>query len=173
MTLGPGVWFDRRTACRSDRVGPPRTSAVVLTLNTAGTTRDSSASRDSRVPRRGAGFGCRTDVADPAAVAVAVARTGDAALVRGGGSGVVAAVDGRAARQQRLREGGAAVVLQPAQPREHRLGGGAHLVVVLVVGEAVAGGVRHADEVEAQRGERPVDVEAVAGAGRVAGDEGV
>src|SRR4051794_39504232 len=63
MVLGPGVWFELRMACRSDRGAPPKTSAVVLTLNTAGTTRDSSASKESGVHRREARCGLRPDIA--------------------------------------------------------------------------------------------------------------
>src|SRR5262245_21373553 len=63
MVLGPGVTFALRMAWRSDRAAPPRTSAVVVTLKTAGTVRDSSGSRLSCLGRREARFGLRPDVA--------------------------------------------------------------------------------------------------------------
>src|SRR5690348_509056 len=47
----------------------------------------------------------RADIDDLAAVAVAVARPGDAALVHGRGAVVIAVVDGRAPRQQGVRLG--------------------------------------------------------------------
>src|SRR5947208_2226734 len=90
--------------------------------------------RPLRLPLEGA------DVGEAAAVAVAVAGPADAALVGGGGAGVVALVDGRAARQQRVGPGGAAVAGQGAEPGVDGVGGRAHHVPVDAVGEA--GGAR-------------------------------
>src|SRR5262245_30415050 len=55
------------------------------------------------------------DIDDAAAVPVAVPGSGDTALIPGGGAVVVAVVDGLAASQRGVREGGAAVVLQRAE----------------------------------------------------------
>src|SRR5262245_54902131 len=68
------------------------------------------------------------DVDDQAAVAVAVPGPGDAALVGQRGEVVVPLVDGRAARQQGVRHGRAAVVAELAEHRVDWVKGGAHLV---------------------------------------------
>src|SRR5690348_12775047 len=52
----------------------------------------------------------RADIDDLAAVAVAIARPADAALVHGGGAVVIAVVDGQAPRQQGARLGRPTVV---------------------------------------------------------------
>src|SRR4051812_39410837 len=75
------------------------------------------------------------DVHDRMAVAVAVARPPDTALVGERGEVVVTPVDGRAARQQRVGPGWAAVVGQRAELRVDGVDGRAHLVVVDVVDE--------------------------------------
>src|SRR5262249_2985903 len=110
---------------------------------------------------------------DPAAVAVAIAGPGDAALVGGRGAGVVAPVDGRAARQQGVGLRATAVV---GQRREHRVDGvvgRAHLVALDAVDEAGAAGAV-ADEVAAGAGEGANNVGADAvEIDQVPGDDGI
>src|SRR6516225_4286708 len=72
------------------------------------------------------------DVDDP----VYDPRVSGAALVPVGGVGVVAGVDGRAAGQEGVREGRAAVVLQGAEQRVDRDIGATDLVAVDAVSQA-------------------------------------
>ena len=87
---------------------------------------------------------------------------GQAALVGRGRGGVVAGVEGRAAGQEGVGEGRAAVVLQGAEQ-------GVDVQEVGAGEAAAAAGV--ADQVMAQRAE--VAGQVGAGGGRVAGDDGV
>src|SRR5262245_48623853 len=83
------------------------------------------------------------DIDDAAAVAVAVAGPAKAALVPRRGSGVVACVDGPAARQEGVGHGAAAVLLKRADPRVERVGACADLVAARAVDEpGAAAGTR-------------------------------
>jgi hypothetical protein len=94
---------------------------------------------------------------DATAVAVAIAGTSDSALVGVGGVIVIAVVDGRTAGQQGVCLGGAAIVRQGGELRVDGIGGRAHLVALVAVGEAGAAGAV-ADEVVAGAGEGAGDV---------------
>src|SRR5262249_21022672 len=95
------------------------------------------------------------DIGAPAPVAVPAPWPGTPPLVEGGGGGFVAAVDGGAARQQGVRQGRPAVVLERAQLRVERLLGRAYLVAV----DPEAGAARAvADQVVPLADEVPRDV---------------
>ena len=115
----------------------------------------------------------RTDIDNPAAVAVAIAGPSHAALVGRGGMGVVALVDGPAAGKEGTRVGGPAVFRQRAQPRIEWGHPRAHLVAVGTVNEP-GGAAAIADEVVPAAGKGTGQVGAdSAGISKVLGDDGV
>src|SRR5262249_16815398 len=118
----------------------------------------------------------RPDIDDQAPVAVAIPWPADAALVGGGGAGVATAVDGRAAREQGMGEGGAAVVLERAEVRVQPGAENAELIARGTEGlpsVRVRGVAEVADEVVAVAGEDAEDVRAgvAAQAVEVEGDD--